>query len=116
MDAIQIVTDEEASFHIFDSDGNEITANESITLATGYTFEIQLGSESFDYEVALVGDLNGDGLVDDIDFDAMRHHLIGTELLEGAYLLAGDISHDSLINSGDLLQLKQHLLGIKSIE
>ncbi len=116
LDAIQVVTDEEVSFHIFDGDGNEITTSESITLATGYTFEIQMGSEVFDYEIALVGDLNGDGLVDDRDFDAMRQHLIGTEPLEGAYLLAGDISHNNLINSGDLLQLKQHLLGIKSIE
>lgn len=121
---IHVLADDETLFRvydgdgntIYDGDGNDIAIDESVTLATGYTFEVQIGSEIFKYEVVLVGDLNGDGLVSDEDFDAMRQHLIGTKLLEGTYLLAGYISDDDLINSGDLLQLKQHLLGIKLIK
>lgn len=114
--AIQVIGDEEASFRIVNGDGEEVVIDESTILATGYTLEIQVGSETCEFEITLVGDLTGDGLVDDLDLEALKRHLVGTELLHGVYLLAGDISNDDLINSGDLLRLKQHLLGIKLID
>ena len=116
LNAIEIVGDEDVNFRILNNNGNEIAINDSTTISTGYVLVIEMGTMTYNYEIALAGDLTNDGLIDNDDFNAMRQHLIGTGPLNEIRLLAGEVSGKDPINSADLLRLKQHLLGIKSIE
>ena len=63
----------------------------------------------------VMGDINGDGKVDNLDLSKTKEHLMKTDLLEGAYLVSSDINYDNKTNSADLLRLKLHLLGKKPI-
>ena len=67
------------------------------------------------YDIARIGDLTGDGVIDSSDLLKMRKHMLKEDTLEGAFFIAGDIVENETINSGDLLRLKQHLLGTKLI-
>ena len=64
----------------------------------------------------VIGDINGDALINSADLLKIRQHLLGTNILVGPYFLASDINYDLNINSADLLRVRQHLLGTKPIE
>ena len=63
----------------------------------------------------VIGDINGDGIVDDLDLSKVKKHLMKTDLLKEAYLISSDINYDNKTNSSDLLRMKLHLLGKKPI-
>ncbi|OPZ87826.1 MAG: Endo-1,4-beta-xylanase Z precursor [Firmicutes bacterium ADurb.Bin419] len=58
---------------------------------------------------ALIGDLNGDGKFNSIDFGLMRIYLLGGSLSD---FNAADVNGDGSVNSIDYGYMKQHLLGI----
>ncbi len=61
----------------------------------------------------LVGDLNGDGRVNSIDFGYMRMYLLGMikEFPAEDDLRAGDLNGDNIINSIDFGYFRKYLLG-----
>lgn len=48
------------------------------------------------------GDVNGDGVVDQADIDAMQNHILTDKKLTGNAFLAGDLNGDRKINSLDI--------------
>lgn len=68
---------------------------------------------NFAASMGLVGDVNGDGAVNSIDFGYMRMYLLGmiSDLPAADDLLAGDVTGDGLINSIDFAYLRKYLLG-----
>lgn len=71
--------------------GTEITLNES------------------KYSVSILGDTNGDGIINSADLLKVVKHLNETSILGGAYLRAADCNNDGIVNSADLLKVVKHL-------
>lgn len=65
-------------------------------------------------QTALIGDVNGDGVIDAWDFSYMKQFLLGkiTDLPVNDDLYAGDLDGDEKITVLDFSILKQYLLGI----
>lgn len=63
----------------------------------------------------LLGDLNGDGAIDEADYELISAHIKGSEQLEGAYLRAANIISDSAkpdaVDIVDKDALRRHLDG-----
>lgn len=68
-----------------------------------------------EYVNIVIGDINGDGIINSADLLKIRQHLIGVKPLEGIYFTSSDINYDSIVNSADLLRIRQHLIGTKLI-
>ncbi len=108
------------------SDDSSITFNlykKDFTLGSVVTLGTNGGSSSFaNYTVIvkpntapafLYGDVNGDNIVDVLDYSTMRSYLLQiTNSMPSAYWQkAGDLNSDGAIDSMDYLYLKMYLLG-----
>lgn len=59
----------------------------------------------FTYPTPVVpGDVNGDGLTDLLDYEAMRNYIVGRQV-EGFNVAAADINADGKVNAQDLMRL-----------
>ncbi|RCX14834.1 dockerin type I repeat protein [Anaerobacterium chartisolvens] len=62
-----------------------------------------------------LGDLNGDGNVNSIDYAALKLHLTDAVPLTGGALSNADVNADGVVNSVDYALMRQYLLGIISV-
>ncbi len=66
-----------------------------------------------DPEEQVLGDINGDGEIDIVDFAMLRSHMLRITTLSGAHALAADFNNDGEIDIVDFAMLRSHMLGIK---
>lgn len=57
------------------------------------------------------GDVDGDGLIDSIDYLLLKRHVLGTFHLTAEQQVFADVNRDGLIDSVDYLLVKRHALG-----
>jgi len=71
-----------------------------------------------EYYFSLLGDINGDGLINTGDVLKLHRYVLGKiETMEKYYLASSYINSDDLINTGDVLKLHRYVLGkIVSLE
>lgn len=67
------------------------------------------------YEVAVYGDISGDGAVTIKDLLLLQKYLLGSQSLTDSNKEAADVSHDNKITIKDLLLIQKYLLGTGSI-
>ncbi len=79
-------------------------------LGTGMKIECVNGNQNEVYEYVLMGDTNGDGLINSADLLKVRQHLLETNRLTGSYLKAALMAGGVNVNSADLLKLRQYLI------
>ncbi len=67
--------------------------------------------ESKTYNIAIRGDLNGDGEITVLDLLKCQKHLLGSSKLVGTQFYAADTNYDNEITILDLLKIQKHILG-----
>ena len=83
------------------------------TWGTGATVKLN----EVEYSLVILGDVNGDGIVDIIDLALVKRHLINTQNLEGSYYKAGMLQKGTTeIDVIDLALLKRALMKTYQIE
>lgn len=90
---------------------NELITSDS--LKTGDIIKIVLNNtKTFEYHISVLGDTNGDGKIDYLDYVNVYNHIkkvkhpeFDKELLSNEYLLAADMSGDDKINYLDYVKI-----------
>lgn len=67
--------------------------------------------ENKTYNIAIRGDLNGDGEITVLDLLKCQKHLLGSSKLVGTQFYAADTNYDNEITILDLLKIQKHILG-----
>lgn len=93
---------------------NEIKNNTNF--ATGDTVEISNSKEKNTYQVVIYGDINGDGIIDKLDYLAVLRHYYNYVKLEGVYSSAADANKDGIIDKLDYLAILRDYYGYAKIE
>lgn len=93
----------------------DIDTKNNLLYTGGKTKIYNIDSLAKEYTNIVIGDINGDGIINSADLLKIRQHLIGVKPLEGIYFTSSDINYDSIVNSADLLRIRQHLIGTKLI-
>lgn len=77
--------------------------------------QIIIGEQS--YTLVMLGDANGDGLINSGDLLRIQKCLLGViNITEEPQIRAADANSDGTINSGDLLKIQKHLLNVAKIK
>ena len=84
--------------------------------ATGDKVTINNGIESKTYEILIYGDVNGDSLIDKLDYLAVLRHYYKYKEYTGVYKEAADVNRDDLIDKLDYLAVLRDYYGYKKIE
>ena len=79
--------------------------------------KVSLNTQEEEYVLVVIGDLNGDGKMNNVDLLKMARYKAGLDLnLEGAYLKATDIYKDNTnADNKDLLKMVRVLVGLDEL-
>lgn len=78
-------------------------------LGTGDKITITSNKETKTFELVLYGDVNGDGVITNLDLLRVQRHLWGDIVLTGAHFKAADVYKDGKITNLDLLRVQRHI-------
>lgn len=92
--------------------------NQSVKLSDYVKTGSKVLINNYEYHISLLGDINGDGLINTGDVLKLHRYVLGKiENMENYYLASSYINSDNLINTGDVLKLHRYVLGkIASLE
>ena len=91
---------------------NKKTDEKSEFVATGDILKV----DDKEYTIIVIGDLNGDGMLNVIDLAKLKKHITELEKLEEQNKLAADINQDEQINIIDSVRMKQYITGLRTFE
>lgn len=97
---------------IVDNQGNVLEVSEGIKSGSKVIFDDE------EYLISLLGDINGDGLVNTGDVLKIHRYVLGKiEVMDDVYIYSSHVNSDNLINTGDVMKLHRYVLGkIESLE
>ena len=82
--------------------------DEGSTLVSGYIVILRVnGTEEDRMSVALLGDINPDGIVNESDVQLMREAIVGNRSFEQIELLSADMNGDGALDAHDLFLIKK---------
>ena len=101
---------------IYKSDGvTECGAEDD--LATGMIVKLIINDVVVDQKIiVVVGDTDGNGLINAIDALKVVNNIIETKRLSGPYLVAADTNKDNIINAIDALKIVNHIIGNERLD
>lgn len=97
------------SMKVIDSEG-EILQNSSL-LKTGYKLQVEYKGETYEYEIAVRGDIDCDGKVTVTDLSTLNQAILHKITLTGILEKSSDIDCDGQITVTDLSTLNQIIIG-----
>ena len=75
-----------------------------------YSVTVSIGTKTQNAEIRLLGDVNGDGRVNTMDYTRLLKHVNETQLLTDAYALkCSDVNKDNRVNTMDYTRLLKHV-------
>lgn len=94
------------AINVYDKDGNELK-NADYVGTDGKFVCAECGTE---FTIAVIGDINGDGIVNPKDYMMIKRYYLGTLKLDGAALAAADVNVDLTVNPKDYMMVKLYVL------
>lgn len=91
-------------------DGQLLTDNEYV--GTGMKLVVTKGTESIELQIAVKGDLSGDGKVTVTDLSTLNQTVLKLISLQNEYRIAGDLDENNNITATDLSTLNKMILKI----
>lgn len=101
---------------ILNSDNSERSSDDIVATGDKLTIYRKDGSVYAQYNVVIYGDVNGDGVIDLVDFVAIKRAILNVSQPEGVHFEAADIIHDGSIDLMDFVAIKRHILGVSFIQ
>lgn len=95
---------------IIKHDGTELGSNELV--GTGMTIVVTKEKEKIELQIAVMGDLDGNGKVTATDLSTLNQTIQKIVTLENEYMIAGDLDENEKITATDLSTLNKMLLKI----
>jgi len=90
-------------------DLNDNILENGISLRTGYKFKALFNTDEIDYKLSVLGDVNGDGIVDTNDIKLASSHVIKKNVLNNVeYQMAADMDDNDAVNINDIIKLVQN--------
>lgn len=91
---------------------SEVVKNYDIA-STGYTITDKKNSK--EYNIVVLGDINGDGEVRATDYIQVKNHINGSKKLNEIESLAGDVNSDGEVRATDYILIKNYIKGSSNI-
>ena len=88
----------------------------SIGLYNNYNMS-NIGQNDYEYNIKtnnVLGDVNGDGKTNSLDYILIRKHIMGIKLT-GDNLKRADVNIDNIINSKDYIQIRKIIMKQKEV-
>ena len=80
-------------------------------IKTGDIMEININnSKTYEYELAFIGDVNGNGEIDIIDYIRIMKDIMGTNKLSGVYYEAADMNRNNSIDIIDYIRVMKIIM------
>ncbi len=103
------------ALQVKDKKGQLVTADERV--ATGYTVELYNGEALVDMvELAVLGDLDGNGIINTTDYMRTKAALLGDFTLNEVERAAADVNGDGAVDTTDYMRVRAHFLSAFTIE
>lgn len=87
-----------------------------LAFATGDTVTVTINEESRTFDVLIYGDINGDGVIDKLDYLQVLRYYYEYSTLEGVYKEAADANKDGVVDKLDYLAVLRDYYGYSKIE
>ena len=96
---------------------HEITFSAHGFVPRTYTVEVKNGklTEELTPELNLIGDVDGNGVVNTLDIVKLKRHLIKVEPLKGYALDCANTDGNDTLNTLDIVKLKRHLINVEKL-
>lgn len=91
--------------------GNSVTTGFYYCEDASYTLDIDECVKTNTKSASVLGDVNGDGKVDETDSDTLKKYLAKTITLTDEQLVAADVNSDGIISVGDSENIRLYLNG-----
>ena len=90
-----------------DSKNNDIVTNRK--LRTGDKVIFNYSSGDIDYVLSVIGDVNGDGIIDGKDIMEISNGIVGNKKLDNLSSLSGDIDNNSKMDIRDIIKMGNYI-------
>lgn len=85
-------------------------------VGTGTKLQLKSGSEVIcELIIILPGDVDGNGIINQMDYYKLKKSILGSHTLENEYFTAGDLSDSGKLDPMDAYKMKKHILGTKKL-